>query len=319
MDRLKTALEQIQMSEPQQQRLQARLQQAAAEKQPQHKRRIALLAAGAACLLVATLLVSGLFKGEPELNLIAYAADQPGVVLLEGQTASFQIDGDFGGGSVRYGVFGDFGGGETMVRLRLVCQGDGVESITYSSEDCKFTEVLNLLPGDPLYDVNGEEAWEVHRFYMITGPGSDRDGNITHPAKSAYVDLGHSYSVAYDEQDDRAYLMRLPLYEAEPRDSEGRGGKFGAEDAIIIATITMENGRTYSKKLLLQAEIDEDYYNSLNYYFLPENFDDMSPDEQRELQEEAIEQGYNSFAVPGFDPQKIQHFPTIFSVTILED
>lgn len=330
MNELKQAINQIEMSNEQQQRLLHRIRQEAegqgrsARKSARHR---VVLAGIAVCLLIAIALplLTGVLSSEPELSLIAYAADQPGVTLLEGQSATFHIDDTPSGGNVYYGAHGDFGGGETLIRLRLVCQGEGVASIAYSSEDCEFTEVLLLLPGDPLYNVSGKEAWEKHRFYLILGPGGDLEGNITRPEKSAYIDLGRSYSVAYDQQEQRDYLVRLPLFVVEPRfeTEDGRyvGGVYGMEDATITVDITMENGKVYTKTLLLQGEIDSEYYENLKYFFLPEGYNDLSEVEQKALRDQAIEQGYNSFVQPGydFDPYIQPRFPNVFTLTVVED
>lgn len=325
MERLKTAAEQIRMSPQQEQDLLTRLQTAAAEEKRPLRRRKLLLAGIAASLLLALALplLKGLINGDPQFSLIAYAADQPGVTLIEGQAAKFQVEEGFFGGQRTYGLDGSFGGGDTLIKLRFVCQGEGVASISYTSEDCEFVEVLHLWPGDPLYEVSGKQAWEEHQIYLITGPGQDEEGRVTHPQKTANVLLGHSYSVAYDQQDDHLYMVRLDLYEVEPttrtEDGRRRGGVYDVEDVRIQVDITMENGRVYTKNLLLEAETDLSLYEAESYYILPdeETYLAMSEAQRLALYQEARDQGCWRLVMPGFDFESIARCPTAFHLSII--
>lgn len=346
---LREAVTAIRLEEPARSQLRCRCLRAARQGKRRHQQRWAALACCAAVLLLA-LCLPLLRQNSPAWTITAYASGESnGITLIEGQEAEFSINAPdtdsaqrgiiSGGPSWSTYVYPDgssYTEGELRQTLYFRFAGDGIKSITYSSADCTFQEVMNF-PDEESYEQAfelggktakerlraGAAAYEKYGLYSVLGiPAADADGE---PVKGedglteleyliVTLKKGDCFTLDYTEQNDHIYQFVTPLICIREPNGIGEGAEYTTKSIVIRADIEMENGKIHSREIVLTPQHDYEYGKPLKVYFVPdqESFDEICA--------QGFPAGYDCVRVgePHDEPLPTRYAPTGFKITVRE-
>jgi len=284
------ALEQIRLGDSARQRIIAACAENALKPAPRRRFAPILACAAALALLLiggAVLLPRSIMPGH-SFTIMAYAmsGDKTQSAVLGTKATEFSFKADIietgldRKESYTAGVL-FLGGGDIREPIRFQCEGEGIESITYSAEGCRFLESIVLYDKEKYLDRNGSSAIDLYleeNIISITWP-FDEYGRPW-PQGQAIRDLGQSYTVAYTEQNTADYQISYPVQGMRKEDYDGSSPilivqesalpsgvlhsksyvpptvtwYYTAKKACITVAVNFTNGTTESKSMLLSLK-----------------------------------------------------------------
>lgn len=166
-------------------------------------------------------------------SITAYAMSDDGNQLnteLSSEKATFEISTED-----RIGLIGGVGGGFNLIftDVMLNITGEHIDSITYTISEGKFIEDVTLTASEAR-----DKDWLLsEKIYIILGAfGSDIYEGIK--------EIGNTYTVAYNEQDQYKYSLAIP-----------HDGNFVVVDDIIINVIVKyTNGKFEQQDIVVTQE-----------------------------------------------------------------
>ena len=210
-----------------------------------------IVAIAACCILVITGSISIEYFGEKNSNL--FTVHVMAKELNEGETVYMA---DYT--SNRFGSTG-FGDGKAgyVVTMPLTCQGENIESITYSIKNAAFhlTEMGDrIIVEAKTYDGD------------ITEIGFNGSGDGTPKETSSGNNYVSSYTVNYDKQtSDTTWINICGNHELSEAEYKSTFGEYDAnkmakmydkllEDVVITCTVTFKDGTTDKKDIIVGAQ-----------------------------------------------------------------
>lgn len=235
-EKIKDAVRSIEMPEA----MEGRMKKNIRKKKPVPLNRMKWLSAACAFgVLLAMMLVIPVLTQtgkSTDFAVTAYAMDSDGQEIqtsITTEKAIVETGTDF-----REGLVAISGSGPNYIftDVRLGVTGEEIDSITYTLNEGMFIEDVTFS-----YEKFIDKEWLLAEKinFMTREPDSDVYEGIK--------DIGNSYQVRYEEQDQHNYTLALP------HDGDGAVG----EGIVIIVQVEYKNGSTEQQEVMVTQESDE--------------------------------------------------------------
>lgn len=211
------------------------------------KRKKAAAALAMAAVLIVCMLFTQDFKDvEPAISVTVYAAEKEGVQLTK-DFVDIKMNANMNYGEYSVDSDGKAVNPEVNYNIYVKCEGQDIESITYSTTDKEITR--NNLGSTSAYYVENltmpvgeykKTNWQKDETFLSGFYGVyENEASVTKL-------IGNSYTVTYENQMNKQYGLVV-------NSTVDEESKFHFEDFSIKVNITLKDGSSFQKELIVHA------------------------------------------------------------------